>query len=162
MAEEKKRYINRFELSKQQKKDMKDAFDIFDVAGIGMIDCKELKVAIRALGFEPNKTEIRKMIADVDKEESGQLSYENFVELLAMKMSEQDSEEDILKAFRLFDEEEKGKINFENIRRVANAVGEDVTDEQIMQMIEEADEDDDNVVSLKEFKKFMKHSTLFL
>jgi len=32
----------------------------------GTIDAKELKVAMRALGFEPKKEEIKKMIADID------------------------------------------------------------------------------------------------
>ena len=33
----------------------------------GTIDAKELKVAMRALGFEPKKEEIKKMISDIDK-----------------------------------------------------------------------------------------------
>ena len=37
----------------------------------GSIDAKELKVAMRALGFEPKKEEIQKMIADVDDDGSG-------------------------------------------------------------------------------------------
>ena len=32
------------------------------------IDAKELKVAMRALGFEPKKEEIKKMISDIDKD----------------------------------------------------------------------------------------------
>jgi Ca2+-binding EF-hand superfamily protein len=38
---------------------------------IGTIDAKELKVAMRALGFEPKKEEIKKMISDIDKDGSG-------------------------------------------------------------------------------------------
>ena len=40
----------------------KEAFDLFDTDGSGRIDAKELKVAMRALGFEPRKEEIKKMI----------------------------------------------------------------------------------------------------
>lgn len=32
-----------------------------------------LQVAMRALGFEPKKEEIRRMIADIDKDGSGEL-----------------------------------------------------------------------------------------
>ncbi len=39
----------------------------------GSIDAKELKVAMRALGFEPKKEEIQKMIADVDDDGSGSI-----------------------------------------------------------------------------------------
>ena len=45
----------RQQLSEKQKKDIKEAFDLFDADGSGVIDIKELKVALRALGFEPKK-----------------------------------------------------------------------------------------------------------
>ena len=41
----------RQQLSEKQKKDIKEAFDLFDADGSGVIDIKELKVALRALGF---------------------------------------------------------------------------------------------------------------
>ena len=39
----------------EQKQEIKEAFDLFDTDGSGEIDSKELKVAMRALGFEPKK-----------------------------------------------------------------------------------------------------------
>ena len=38
---------------------MKEAFDLFDTNGSGIIELNELKVALRALGFEPQKEEIK-------------------------------------------------------------------------------------------------------
>ena len=55
------------ELTEEQKQEIREAFDLFDPDGSGTIDAKELKVAMRALGFEPKKEEIKKMIADIDK-----------------------------------------------------------------------------------------------
>merc|ERR1712203_1240984 len=52
------------ELTEEQKQEIKEAFDLFDTDGSGEIDSKELKVAMRALGFEPKKEEIQKMISD--------------------------------------------------------------------------------------------------
>ena len=49
---------------------------MFDTDGSGSIDSKELKVAMRALGFEPKKEEIQKMISDVDDDGSGTIEYE--------------------------------------------------------------------------------------
>lgn len=43
------------ELTDEQKQEIKEAFDLFDTDGSGEIDSKELKVAMRALGFEPKK-----------------------------------------------------------------------------------------------------------
>ena len=59
------------ELTEEQKQEIKEAFDLFDTDGSGSIDAKELKVAMRALGFEPKKEEIQKMISDVDDDGSG-------------------------------------------------------------------------------------------
>ena len=67
---------------------------------LGTIDAKELKVAMRALGFEPKKEEIKKMISDIDKDGSGTIDFSEFLEMMTAKMSERDSREEILKAFR--------------------------------------------------------------
>ena len=40
---------------------------MFDTASQGVIDSKDLKVAMRALGFEPRKEEIKKMVSEVNK-----------------------------------------------------------------------------------------------
>jgi Ca2+-binding EF-hand superfamily protein len=52
----------------------------------GTIDAKELKVAMRALGFEPKKEEIKKMIADIDKDGSGTIDFSEFLEMMTAKM----------------------------------------------------------------------------
>merc|ERR1711933_157563 len=67
------------ELSEEQKQEIKEAFDLFDTDGSGEIDAKELKAAMRALGFEPKKEEIQKMISDVDDDGSGTIGYEEFL-----------------------------------------------------------------------------------
>jgi len=82
---------------------------------------------MRALGFEPKKEEIKKMISDIDKDGSGTIDFSEFLEMMTAKMSERDSREEILKAFRLFDDDETGKISFRNLKRVAKELGENMT-----------------------------------
>jgi len=55
---------------------------------------------MRALGFEPKKEEIKKMISDIQKENSGTIDFNDFLQLMSQKMAEKDSKEEILKAFR--------------------------------------------------------------
>lgn len=50
---------------------------------------------------------------------SGTIDFSEFLEMMTAKMSEKDSREEILKAFRLFDDDETGKISFRNLKRVA-------------------------------------------
>lgn len=108
----------KFELNEEQKTDIKKAFDLFDPESSGSIDTKELKVAIRALGFEPKKEEIKRMIADIDKEGTGKVSFDDFQSTMTIKMAEKDTKEEIMKAFKLFDDDETGSIRYIYISRV--------------------------------------------
>ncbi|VVC92075.1 unnamed protein product [Leptidea sinapis] len=150
----------KFELSDEQKRDIKEAFDLFDTENTGKIDTKELKVAIRALGFEPRKEEIKKMIAEIDKGD-GKVSYEDFLDLMTVKMAEKDTKEEIMKAFKLFDDDGTGKISFKNLKRVAKELGENLTDEELHEMIDEADRDGDGEINQEEFLRIMKKTSLY-
>ena len=76
----------KFELTEEQKQEIREAFDLFDTDGSGTIDAKELKVAMRALGFEPKKEEIKKMISDIDTDGSGNIDFQEFLEMMTAKM----------------------------------------------------------------------------
>ncbi len=148
-------------LTEEQRQEIREAFDLFDTDGSGSIDAKELKVAMRALGFEPKKEEVKKMISDVDTDGSGTIGFDDFMALMTVKMAERDPREEIMKAFRLFDEDETGKITFKNLKRVAKELGETITDEELQEMIDEADRDGDGEVNEEEFFRIMKKSGLF-
>ena len=45
----------RVELSEEQRQEIKEAFELFDTDKTGTIDYHELKVAMRALGFDVKK-----------------------------------------------------------------------------------------------------------
>ncbi|XP_075888933.1 uncharacterized protein cetn2 [Nelusetta ayraudi] len=149
------------ELTEEQKQEIREAFELFDTDGSGFIDVKELKVAMRALGFEPKKEEIKKMISEVDKDGTGKISFTDFLAVMTQKMAEKDSKEEILKAFRLFDDDETGKISFRNLKRVAKELGENLTDEELQEMIDEADRDGDGEVNQQEFLRIMKKTCLY-
>jgi Ca2+-binding EF-hand superfamily protein len=79
-------------LSETQKKEIKEAFDLFDTSGSGTIEAKELKVALRALGFEPSKDELKNLIGNFDKDNSGRIDFHEFLDIMITKMSEKDSQ----------------------------------------------------------------------
>jgi len=118
-----------------QMQELREAFDLFDTDGSGTIDTKELQVALRALGFDSKKEKVRKMIADIDLDGSGTIDFEEFVEMMTGKMGDRDSPEEIRRVFKLFDDDETGKISFRNLKRVARELGENMTDEELQEMI---------------------------
>jgi centrin-1 len=123
--------------------------------------CSVPQVAMRALGFEPKKEEVKKMIADIDKDGDGTIDFNEFLDMMTAKMGERDSREEILKAFRLFDDDETGKISFKNLKRVAKELGENMTDEELQEMIDEADRDGDGEINEEEFLRIMKKTSLY-
>lgn len=105
----------RHELTEEQKLEIKEAFDLFDTNGSGIIDIKDLKVALRALGFEPTSKELKKQISDLNKpahsKESGNkdkddgkitLDFKDFLDIMTTKMSEPAAENELRKAFIIF------------------------------------------------------------
>jgi hypothetical protein len=53
--------------------------------------------------------------------------------------NEKDSQSEIEKAFDLFDTQNTGKISFADLKRIARELGENVTDQELHEMIKEAD-----------------------
>ena len=123
-----------------------------------------MKVALRALGFEPAKQEIKRLIKDLnnnpqrggdDKDKEGVvlIDYSDFLNIMITKMSERDNESQLEKAFILFSQD-KDHITFEDLQRVANELGENMTDEELLHMIQEAESgkmERTNTVNIEDF-----------
>merc|ERR1712010_272431 len=105
-------------LSEEQMEEIREAFGLFDGDASGAIDVREIKAAMRALGFEVKNEELKKMVADVDSDGSGQIEFGEFLQMMTGKMGEKDSREDIEKVFKLFDDDNTNKISFRNLARV--------------------------------------------
>lgn len=52
-------------------------------------------------------------------------------------------------------------ISLEDLQRVANELGAEISEEELRQMIEEADNDGDGLVSEMEFLRIMKRTCLY-
>nr|BAC41074.1 unnamed protein product [Mus musculus] len=75
--------------------------------------------------------------------------------------SEKDEKEEILKAFKLFDDDATGGISLNNIKRVAKELGENLTEDELQEMLDEADRDGDGEINEEEFLKMMKKTSLY-
>ena len=148
-------------LTEEQVGQITQAFELFDTDGSGTIETQELKIAMRALGFEPKQEEIDKMVRDVDDDGSGSVDFPEFLDMMAHKILNRDPIEEINKAFKLFDDDNTGKVTFKNLKRVAKELGERLTDEELQEMIDEADRDGDGEVNNDEFQRIMKKTNLF-
>merc|ERR1712166_690096 len=120
-------------LSEEQLDEIREAFNLFDGDQSGAIDVRELKAAMRALGFEVKNEELKKMVADVDGDGNGTIE---FLEFLAMMTG--------------------------NLARVAEELGESIDDEELQDMVNQADRDGDGEINIDEFYRIMKKKGNFL
>ena len=78
---------------------------------------------------------------------NGTIDFPEFLTMMARKMKESDSEEEIREAFRVFDKDGNGFISAAELRHVMTNLGEKLTDEEVDEMIREADIDGDGQVN---------------
>ncbi|KAJ3041559.1 Calcium-binding component of the spindle pole body (SPB) half-bridge [Rhizophlyctis rosea] len=146
-----KRRHARPELTEEQKLEIKEAFELFDTDKDNALDYHELKVAMRALGFDVKKAEVLKILREYDKEGHGMIEFDDFNKVMTERMLDRDPLEEIKKAFQLFDDDGTGKISLRNLRRVAKEIGENLDDDELQAMIDEFDLDQDGEINEQEF-----------
>ena len=79
--------------------------------------------------------------------------------MMTARMSDKDTREDINKVFRLFDEDNTGFITIKNLRRVAKELGENISEEELQEMVERADSNADQQVTADDFYNIMTKKT---
>ena len=172
------------QLTEEQIAEFKEAFSLFDKDGDGTITTKELGTVMRSLGQNPTEAELQDMINEVDADGNGTIDFPEFCTLMARKMKDTDSEEELKEAFRVFDKDGNGFISAAELRHsmprrmlqppaslfgvirdsracpptpatVMTNLGEKLTDEEVDEMIREADIDGDGQINYEEFVKVM-------
>ncbi|ERN11033.1 hypothetical protein AMTR_s00024p00073390 [Amborella trichopoda] len=143
------------QLTEEQISEFKEAFSLFDKDGDGCITTKELGTVMRSLGQNPTEAELQDMINEVDADGNGTIDFPEFLNLMARKMKDTDSEEELKEAFKVFDKDQNGFISAAELRHVMTNLGEKLTDEEVDEMIREADTDGDGQVNYEEFVRMM-------
>lgn len=129
---------------------------MFDKDGDGTINTKELGTAMRAMGQNPTEAELREMIQEVDSDGSGSIDFQEFCAMMEKKINEEgDPEEEMKEAFAVFDKDGSGTISADELRQVMLNMGEKMTEEEIDDMIKEADSDGNGEIDYKEFCAMM-------
>nr|XP_022916372.1 calcium-binding protein 4-like isoform X2 [Onthophagus taurus] len=143
--------LSEYGLSEDQVAEFKEAFMLFDKDEDGTITMAELGVVMRSLGQRPTETELRDMVNEVDQDGNGTIEFNEFLQMMSKKMKDADGEEELREAFRVFDKNNDGLISSNELRHVMTSLGERLSEEEVEDMIKEADIDGDGQVNYEEF-----------
>ena len=90
------------------------------------------------------------MVAKIDKDGSGQIEFDEFLDLLAMRfdfdqivqeeVEDEDPEKNELReAFNAFDEDGSGSVSTDELRKMLRKLGKSVTNDELIELIKFSD-----------------------
>ena len=147
----------RNELTEEQKREIKEAFSTFDKTGL---EPEELRSAMQALGFDAKNPDVQKMLDKLDKYKKP-LNFEEYMDVMMDKNEEKDPEIEMRKAFKVLCEDGTDKITLKSLSKICADLGEKISDEELQEMINEANKEEEEEVGEEDFIKIMQKTGMF-
>lgn len=164
------------EIPEEYKQQLRQAFDLFDGAGKGFIPSNEAVVALYALGYDVSRAELQQLLQEIGAGGAESIDFNEFYSVLTLKMTKAESKIDATRAFRQIDAEDKGYIDVDNLRSIADSLHMELTDDELLEMIQfarsvgfhtvaqghsEFDAKDALAVTEADYLRLMKRANLF-
>ncbi len=118
------------------------------------IDIQMLEVLTKNLGQNIPRSELERMLNEIDEDGNGTMEFQEFVAVMAKKNKE--SELEMRDAFGVLDRGENGYVSSKDLRHVFLCMGENYSLEEIEEMLKEVDDDGDGNINFQEFLKLME------
>ena len=112
------------------------------------------------------------MVNEVDKDGTGSIDFPEFLTMMSLKINEENAEEELREAFKVFDGDGNGFIDRRELGLMMRFMGESLTEGEIQvgavielfydvkifikMIIEEADSNKDGLIDYNEFYKMMQ------
>lgn len=142
-----------YEFSVAQVAEFRKVFDSFDRNGDESIGVDELGSVLRALGYSPSESDIEKVLSRFDADASGDLSFEEYLALMAVWVEEDETQ--ILEAFKVFDKSGDGFVTIAELKRALTRFGEKFSDDEAEEFFDLIDANRDGIINYEEFVKYM-------
>ena len=96
---------------------------------------------------------IYQVLADLDRDNSGGVDFEEFIRFLTTKVSDKtpNLRDEIERIFAFFDSNHNGKVSVAELKMVAQFLGEEMSEDELKEMFLKADSDDDGFVTVDDF-----------
>ncbi|ETO17697.1 calmodulin [Reticulomyxa filosa] len=143
------------QLDANEVRELREAFAYFDQNNDGEITTQEIGKVMTKIGLDVNEEELRDIMNDLDTNGDGHMDFDEFVGMMDRRMSIGSQIDEMKLTFSVFDRNGDGKIDFEELKEVLSCLGEEISDKDIKDMIQEADTNGDGYIDFEEFVKMM-------
>jgi calmodulin len=160
MSESKEKLKETKKQKKQkEEKEYREVFKMFATSEGEKFGAQELGEVMRSYGMETDELELHDMISEIDTNGNGTIDFKEFMAVFEKKMKDSEAEEELRQAFKVFDKDGNGFLSSEELRHAMTQMGEKLTNEEVDEMIEEADMDKDGQINVEEFITIMTSTT---
>ena len=136
-------------------KEMLDLFTRWDEDGNGLIDKREFRAAVAALGLQYEEAIVDAVFDCYDADGSGSMSYTEFVQY-SLRDSLKRSATRVMTLFRQWDNDQSGSVDKKEFREAVRALGFDAPNEAIDSVFDSMDIDHGGSVDFKELNKMLR------
>mmetsp|Transcript_14237 Transcript_14237/g.22136 ORF Transcript_14237/g.22136 Transcript_14237/m.22136 type:complete len:176 (-) Transcript_14237:47-574(-) len=126
-------------LSEEQLAQIQEVVSVFDKKGEHTIPAADLTIVFQALSCNVSNEEVKEYLTVLDPNSEGAVPYSELLPILAKRLQQKESVEQLIEAFRVFDREKRGTIAPEELRHILSHFGEVMDNTEIDEYIAEAD-----------------------
>ena len=110
---------------------------------------------MRLLGQNVDEDELLEMINEVDEDGNGTIEFDEYMALMGYNMESLDTVDSLCTAFSKFDDYGDGFVPARELRHIMKNVGEKLKEDELDELIKEADPDMHGMVDYRKFAELM-------
>jgi calmodulin len=135
----------------------REIFNLVDRDGGGSISKKELKQLMDTLAINASQQEIELMIGEIDKNNDGEIQFEEFVAVMSRKVKATYTAEEVKHAFKVFEGDcSHGHIRVSELERALTIYGSDrLSAPQVTELINQIESDTEGNFNYADYVNMM-------
>ncbi|KAK3786192.1 hypothetical protein RRG08_020335 [Elysia crispata] len=150
------------DISEEERKEIREAFEILDEDGDGKLSLDEMRTLLQSQFMTFTDAQANALLAELDTDKSGTIEYDEFEQYVIdnglSKPTPEEFGSEMREAFEMFDTDNNGYIDAEEFKTFMMTLGDQMTEEQVSEMMKEVDTNGDGKIDYKEFCTHMMNS----
>ena len=139
-------------ISSKELQEYQEAFNFFDLDHDGFVAVADIGKIMRSVGLYPSEAELMQ----ISKSNRSKVDFNEFLSLAQRNLNENRiNEQQMREAFKMFDNYGNGLVNLMQMRNALQNLGEKLRDEEMDELLREADIDAEGNVNYEELVKIL-------